>query len=332
MTGERARRTGLVVALAVATFLAFRTTREGSILGNADRLLLEIMGFWAAWAVALALLLRLRLSTRQVLVLVVVGAAALRVAAMTAVVPLSDDLYRYAWDGRVQASGTSPYRYAPTDEALADLRTDWLFPDDVDGGETCEEIDRDDGCTRINRPGVRTIYPPLAQVWFLGGHLAGASALEDLGWQVVGLVADVATCVLLWLVLVRSGRDPRWTAAYAWSPLAVLEAVQNGHVDGLAALLVLAAVVAAARRPGAAGALLGAAAMVKLYPVLLLPALLGRRRSPPRPGSRAGTRARPGRRRARAAGSSPRTRRRTRRPPAPAAGRAAPAAAAPGTA
>ena len=275
--GHRAALAGVVLALAAATFLAFRTTREGSILGNNERLLAEVMGFWALWAVALACLLRTGLSRRRLLVLVVVGAAALRIAAMTVVVPLSDDLYRYAWDGAVHASGTSPYRYAPLDPALADLRTDWLFPDAVAGGDTCAAIERGEGCTRINRPEVNTIYPPLAQAWFLAGHLAGASELRDLGWQGVALVADVATCVLLWQVLVRRGRDPRWVAAFAWSPTAVLEGVQNGHVDGLATLFVVAAVAWAGRRPALSGAALGAAAMVKLYPALLLPLLLGRR-------------------------------------------------------
>jgi hypothetical protein len=275
---QRSWLAGVVTALAAATFLAYRTTQEGSILGNDGRLLAQIMGFWVAWALALACLLRLRaLSGRQLLVLLVLGAAALRLAAMTSVVPLSDDLYRYAWDGSVQASGVDPYRYPPNDEALRALRTDWLFPDAVAGGQTCEQIGRDEDCTRINRPDVRTIYPPLAQVWFLGGHLAGASEHRDLGWQVVALVADVATCVLLWSLLVRAGRDPRWVAAFAWSPVAVLEGVQNGHVDGLAAFFVLAAVAVAGRRPAASGALLGVAAMVKLYPALLLPVLLGRR-------------------------------------------------------
>jgi hypothetical protein len=272
---------GLVLALAVATYLAFRTTREGSILGNHGWLLADVLGLWVAWAAALACLLRTRLTRRRLLVVVVLGGAALRIAAMTVVVPLSDDLYRYAWDGSVQAAGVNPYRYAPDEAgdvaALAERRTDWLFPDAVEGGDTCAQLGREDGCTRINRPWVQTVYPPLAQVWFLGGHLAGASELRDLGWQVVALLPDVGTCVLLWLVLVRSGRDPRWVAAFAWSPVAVLEGVQNAHVDGLATFFVVLAVALAGRRPAASGAALGVAAMVKLYPALLLPVLLGRR-------------------------------------------------------
>jgi hypothetical protein len=266
----------VVLALTVATFLAFRTTREGSILGNSERLLLEILGFWAAWAVAVACLLRTRLDRRQLLVLVVLGAAALRLAAMTVVVPLSDDLYRYAWDGSVQASGTSPYRYAPPDPALDELRTDWLFPDAVAGGDTAR--DRPRGRTAPASTGRRSAPSTRPGPGVVPGRApGGASELRDLGWQVVALVADVATCVLLWQVLVRRGRDPRWVAVFAWSPTAVLEGVQNAHVDGLATFFVVAAVAWAGRRPAASGAALGAAAMVKLYPALLLPLLLGRR-------------------------------------------------------
>ncbi len=261
--------TGLAVAVGVA--MAWRTTQENGILGNADRLLVEIGAWWLAWAVAIACLRRT--SLRPAMLLLLLGTLALRIAAITPVVPLSDDLYRYAWDGAVQASGTSPYRYAPIAPELADLRTEWLFP----GAEECAELGRDPGCTRINREGVRTIYPPVAQAWFLLGHWLGASELRDLGWELLALVADLATAVLLWRLLLARGRDPRWVAVYAWSPLSVLEAVQNGHVDGLATFFVVGAVALAGRRPGWSGAALGVAAMIKLYPALLLPALLSRR-------------------------------------------------------
>ena len=35
---------------------------------------------------------------------------------------LSDDVYRYVWDGRVQAAGINPYRFPPQSPALAQLR------------------------------------------------------------------------------------------------------------------------------------------------------------------------------------------------------------------
>ena len=263
---------GTGLALALATAMALRTTQENSILGNHDRLLVQIMVWWLAWALALTCLRHT--SARAALVLVLLGTVALRVVALTPVVPLSDDLYRYAWDGQVQASGTSPYRYPPTAPELADLRTDWLFPDAAD---CAEQLERGEGCVRINREGVRTIYPPIAQLWFLTGHVLGASELRDLGWELLALVADLATVLLLWRLLIARGRDPRWVAVYAWSPVAVLEAVQNGHVDGLATFFVVVAIALAGRRPAWSGAALGVATMIKLYPALLLPVLLARR-------------------------------------------------------
>jgi hypothetical protein len=75
----------------------------------------------------------------------------------------------------------------------------------------------------------------------------------------------------------RLGHDPRLAAWWCLSPVAVVELAGNAHVDGLAVALSVAAVLVARRRPGLAGGLVGAAAMVKLYPALLLVAV-GRRR------------------------------------------------------
>jgi uncharacterized membrane protein len=65
---------------------------------------------------------------------------------------------------------------------------------------------------------------------------------------------------------------------WGWSPIVALEAGNAAHVDVLAALLIAAAVITATRRPKLAGILLGAAASVKLLPLLLLPAF-GKRQS-----------------------------------------------------
>jgi hypothetical protein len=63
---------------------------------------------------------------------------------------------------------------------------------------------------------------------------------------------------------------------WGWSPIVALEAGNAAHVDVLAALLVVAAITATDRRPKVAGLLLGAAASVKLLPLLLLPAFAKR--------------------------------------------------------
>ncbi len=85
----------------------------------------------AAWTVR-------RLGARQAAVFVLAGSAAVAATGLLAPPRTSTDAYRYAWDGRVQAAGISPYDHAPEDPALAPLRDRWLFP----RGSACHGPDR----------------------------------------------------------------------------------------------------------------------------------------------------------------------------------------------
>lgn len=222
----------------------------------------------AAWAVVwgAGVVCALRLPKRAAVPAIIAVAFVLRLVALAGQPILSDDLHRYAWDGRVQVSGTSPYRYTPSSAQLSDLREEWLWPD----AEGCAQLQRDPGCTRINRPTVRTIYPPVAEAWFAAVYRVAGIEARHKAWQIAGLVGDMALVALLPAVLRAWKRDERWTALYALSPVAVVEVVNNAHVDGLAALfVVLALLTAARRRPAWAGALLGAAFLVKLYPAVV---------------------------------------------------------------
>jgi len=227
-----------------------------------------LVGLLAAWIpvwVAGVLLIR-RLPGRWALVACVLAAVALRGAALAGPPWLSDDLYRYAWDAKVQLSGVDPYERAPLDPELVPLRERWLFPD-------LAESD----ATRINRPTVRTIYPPLAQAWFVAVRVVTGGAAGEWPWQAAGAVVDLGLCALLAAGLRHQGFDPRLAAWWCLSPVAVVELVSNAHVDGLAVVFCVGAVLAARRRPGLAGGLVGAAAMVKLYPALLLVAVARKR-------------------------------------------------------
>jgi hypothetical protein len=237
---------------------------------NAKWGLLVLLAAWGvAWAVAVAC--ALRLPRRIAVPAVFAVAVALRLAALAGPPVTSDDLYRYAWDGRVQSAAIDPYRYEPANDHLVSLRERWLWPSA--GG--CARLLRPEGCTRINRAGVHTIYPPLAEAWFTVVYKVAGIGTRHKAWQVAGLLGDVALIALLPSVLRAWGRDERWTALYALSPAVVVEVVNNGHVDGLAALFVVLALLAVARRrPAWAGALIGAATLVKLYPALLGLALM----------------------------------------------------------
>jgi len=265
-------------AAGVGMCLAFVTAEP---LRNDKWALLVRLAVWAVvWA--FGVLCALRLPKRVAVPAVFLVAVALRLAALAGEPILSDDLYRYAWDGRVQISGIDPYRHPPEAPELAGLREEWLWP----GAEGCAALQRPEGCTRINRASVNTIYPPVAQAWFTAVYRVTGIGAHHKAWQVAGLLGDVALVALLPALLRAYKRDERWTALYALSPVPVVEVVNNGHVDGLAALFVVLALLAVARRrPAWAGALVGAAAMVKLYPAVVAVAfvavLVARRRAAP---------------------------------------------------
>jgi hypothetical protein len=254
-------------ALAVLTYLAV-----DAAWADGPALLALAVGQWAAFGVGAVLVQRL--PRRTAVLLVLAGGALLQLLAATAHDPRrSDDVYRYAWDGRVQAAGIDPYRHAPVDPELAGLREPWLFP----GAATCAEGGKPPGCSLINRAEERTIYPPVAQAAFAGVHAVTPYG-HLLAWQLAAGAAAVAVAVLLVAVLGRTRGDPRPAVLWAWCPVVVLEAGNGAHVDVLAALFLVAGVVLVAGRPVVGGLLLGAAVAVKLYPALVLVALVRRPR------------------------------------------------------
>jgi hypothetical protein len=219
---------------------------------------------WAAWGLGAVLLglglwLAPRTTARGGLLVVVLGAIAFRAVLIPAPIG-SDDLNRYLWDGRVQAEGINPYRFAPADDALAELRDDRIWPE-------------------INRAEVRTIYPPAAQATFRLGHALGLRSPAT--FKLVPTAADVGAIALLVALLRRAGRDPRLAVAYAWNPVTILGFAHSGHIDSLVVVALLGAVWTwgwpdARRAVLATGALLGLAASVKLWPLALLPAFARR--------------------------------------------------------
>jgi alpha-1,6-mannosyltransferase len=164
---------------------------------------------------------------------------------------LSTDLYRYIWDGRVQAAGINPYAYVPADPALAALRDAAIYP----------HINRADYAV--------TAYPPLAEMFFFLVTRIG----ETLTVMRLPMLACEAVIVALLIDLLRRLDRPAVSvAAYAWHPLATWEIANNGHVEALMVALMLLGVWLLVRARHVAGAVAVALAMlVKPYALFILP-------------------------------------------------------------
>ena len=207
----------------------------------------------------------------------------LRVVFLPVTPSLSDDVYRYLWDGQVQRAGVSPYLYAPADPRL----------DATAGGGGGEAGGSAPGTAGlralVNHPRLRTVYPPLAQALFLG--VAGASDAAGLDparggvllWKLVAGAADLLTAAAVWW-LADAKRRRQATVLYLLCPAVILQTWEAAHLEMVAVgLAVVAAALLVRGRDWQAGVALGLAAGFKLTPAaLLLPALLGGRARPGR--------------------------------------------------
>jgi hypothetical protein len=168
---------------------------------------------------------------------------------------LSSDVYRYIWDGRVQAAGINPYLYMPVATELEPLRDEKIFP-------------------HINRPDyARTIYPPAAQAIFLITYLVSPSDVTT--FKVTMSLFDVLAILAILFALARMKLDPARAILFAWHPLVIWEGAHSGHIESLLmALLAFALLARVSQKHVLTGCLLALAVLTKLYPALLLPAFL----------------------------------------------------------
>lgn len=240
----------------------------------------------------------------------IVAGVVLRLVFLPAVPTLSDDFYRYLWDGRVQLAGVHPYLYAPADPRLDRVTFS--------------------GRAFVNHPRLRTVYPPLADAAFLGvaaavdaargkeggtgagdrragGAAIGTAAGEPGGAQdgarsgtvptalgrdvhdgLIALklllgTADLLTAAAVWW-LADAKRRRQATVLYLLCPAVIVQTWESAHIEIVAVgLVVLAAGLVLRGRDWQGGIALGLAAAFKLTPAgLLVPALLGGRAKPGR--------------------------------------------------
>ena len=187
--------------------------------------------------------------------LVFIFAAAFRLDLVGQRPYLSTDVYRYVWDGRVQAQGINPYRYAPSAPELAALRDDQIYP-------------------LINRSDfVRTPYPPVAQMIFFAAYLLNQSSLT--GFKALMAIFDLLAIIALMMTLVRVGLSPAHAIIFAWHPLLIYESAHTGHIDSsFIVFLALALLARSYQKSALTGVMLALATLVKFYPALLVPAFL----------------------------------------------------------
>lgn len=186
---------------------------------------------------------------------------ALRVLLLFSLPRLSDDFYRFIWDGQLTLAGYHPFTHPP----------DYFFERGLHPNPGVYPM--------LNSPHYFTVYPPVCQAVFA----FAAFVSQANTWVAV-------VCMKLFLLLCEAGTlrllarvRPQAAVAYALHPLPVLEICGNLHFEGAMIFFLLAGWTALQENKIAkAGVFWALATASKLVPVLFLPLValqLGRRQS-----------------------------------------------------
>ncbi|WP_151087043.1 hypothetical protein [Hymenobacter baengnokdamensis] len=229
----------------------------------------QLLGLFVVAGAAYAWLLHTRLSLRWGLA----AALLFRLLWLPATPALSDDFYRFRWDGLLVSHGHNPFAETPR-QLLAAPPTD-------SASLPLRELRR--LLPRLNSPAYYSVYPPVCQALY--GAAAKAFPTSQTGFLVVVrlalLLADVGTALLLLWLLPRAGWPARRALAYLLHPLVVVEVMGNVHMEGVVVcFLLLAGALLVRRQLRLAAGTLALAVATKLLPLLALPLLarqLGRR-------------------------------------------------------
>jgi len=185
---------------------------------------------------------------------ILLGGLLLRIAFFPLDPGLSDDMFRYVWDGWLQWEGINPYRYAPADAALTRFQDSELYH-------------------QLNSRQYYSVYPPFSQLIFAIGGWAGSNWLP--GYYVIKAVFVLLEAGALWMLSRLT--SPRNLLLYAWNPLVLVEVAGQGHTEAAAVFFIVGAVWAVrARRGRLASLAVASAGLVKLYPLVVGPFLIRR--------------------------------------------------------
>ncbi len=184
----------------------------------------------------------------------------LRVLLIASLPKLSDDFYRFIWDGRLLLNFEDPYKYLPAhhlDQGLTGI-TQTLFD-------------------RLNSPEYFTIYPPLNQVIFFISTLLspGSVVWSVVIMRVIMIVFELGNISLIRKLLNHYKLPQAYGLIYVLNPLVIFEVTGNLHFEGIVVYFLLLAIWQYEQGKLHKSAIFfGLSVATKFLPLIFLPLLL----------------------------------------------------------
>ena len=242
----------MVLMLALHGIMAFWVHRDQSSLVLASYAGLNLFWF-LSW-------FDLKISVMQILLLGLL----FRGIYLIHIPELSDDFYRYIWDGKLVLNGISPFAHTPVE---------WIQLNPL--------FDNSGLYPMLNSKQYYSVYPPVQQtIYALVNLIAGDKLiLQVLTLRLFAILAEIGSIVLIIRLLRHYKRPAKELMLYALNPLIILEFVGNLHGEVfMVFFLLLFLWFWVEKKMLLASAAFSLAVLTKLLPLMFLPAILFRTR------------------------------------------------------
>jgi hypothetical protein len=173
---------------------------------------------------------------------------------------LSDDFYRFVWDGRIQQLGFNPFDYTPAQiiNQQSDPLLNKIFP-------------------YLNSPDYYSVYPQVCQSIFKIASSIGGDSMNNTitALKSAIFISELGTIFILNKLLSGKVNSKSLQLIYILNPLVIIELSGNIHFEALMIFFMLLAVLLIDKQHyiSAAGAL-SLAIQAKLIPLIFVPLLI----------------------------------------------------------
>jgi len=173
---------------------------------------------------------------------------------------LSDDFYRFIWDGRIQQLGFNPFDFTPRQflNQNSDAFLNQLFP-------------------YLNSPDYFSVYPQLSQILFNIASVIGQDSLQInlIVLKSMIFISEIGTIYLLSKLLYKRKKDPLLLLIYLLNPLVIIELTGNIHIEAfMIFFFLLTALLFYNQKIIGSASALSLSIQAKLLPILVIPFLI----------------------------------------------------------
>ncbi len=244
----------LIILLAFAyTILSYYTTRDNTIV---------LYGVLTILFGCYFFLIYYKNILRENVGLLIGASFLFRLLFLFSVPALSDDYFRFVWDGDLLCQHINPYLYLPSDDAL---------------NQIASTAHGDALLSNMNSPNYYSVYPPVLQVvFYTASYLSCNSIIGSIVvFRIIILLAEIGTYYFLKKLLIHFSISKEYILFYFLNPLIIIELTGNLHFEALMLFFTVASIYYLIKQKWLLAAMLLAIAIsTKLIPLLLMPLIV----------------------------------------------------------